>query len=230
MEVNMKKEYKNTGYFVDESGNVYGKTCATLKPATSKKGYQTVRLSTKEGNKSMSVHRLVALLFIPNPKNLPEVNHIDGVKKNNTVENLEWVSTKENKKHAMEVLGYGFGETHSQATITTIQVTSICEMLQDGYRTIDISRETGVEVEKIRCIKKRRSWKHISKDYYFPKGKSDHGMSDTTFLWICHMLEEGVTSTNIIKAYTGGDNLSLQTIGNIRKRKTRAYLSKDFKF
>jgi hypothetical protein len=44
------------------------------------------------------------------------------------------------------------------------------------------------------------------------------------------MLEKGVTSSNIIRAYTGGRHLSLQTIGNIRSRKTRAYLSEGFNF
>ena len=59
-------------------------------------GYEYVHLN----NDCISLHRLVAKAFIPNPDNKPEVNHIDGNKFNNTVSNLEWVTSKENKEHA----------------------------------------------------------------------------------------------------------------------------------
>ena len=64
------------------------------------KGYLVVRLSKNKTKKTFSVHRLVTNAFIPNPKNNPEVNHIDGNKLNNKVTNLEWVSAKENIQHA----------------------------------------------------------------------------------------------------------------------------------
>ena len=60
--------------------------------------YHRVKLN----NKSVSLHRIVALTFLPNPKNLPQVNHIDGDKSNNTLKNLEWVCHSENQKHAYE--------------------------------------------------------------------------------------------------------------------------------
>ncbi len=71
---------------------------------TTKRGYVQVRLSTGSGDargrQVFSVHRLVALAFIPNPDGLPEVNHKDGNKSNNHVDNLEWVSRRENIEHA----------------------------------------------------------------------------------------------------------------------------------
>ena len=223
------KEYRNTNYFVDEQGNVHGKR-KTLKPCMNKKGYMAVYLSHEREKLTRLVHRLVAELFIPNPEDKPEVNHIDGDKTNNCVGNLEWVTAKENKEHAMKVLGKGYGETHSQATLTEEQVRQVCTMIQDGYRTVDIHRKLNISLDKIRSVKKGTAWKHVACDYIFPKGKSDHGISDQTFLWICYQLQDGKTYPQIKELYHGKDKLNPQIVSCIRRRKTRPHLSKDFKF
>lgn len=64
-----------------------------------KKGYLVFDFR-RRGGKTVPVHRLVASAFIPNPDNLPQVNHKDGNKKNNNLENLEWCSNSQNQKHA----------------------------------------------------------------------------------------------------------------------------------
>lgn len=66
--------------------------------------YPKVCLSVNRRARTVSVHRLVAIAFIPNPDNLPQVNHIDGIKDNNLVENLEWVTAQENMQHAAKSL------------------------------------------------------------------------------------------------------------------------------
>lgn len=83
-----------------------------LVPGKTVKGYQFVFLSVNGKAKNRMIHRLVAETFIPNPDGLPEVNHIDGNKENNRVNNLEWCTRKDNLKHAVDI-----GLRHSQCNI-----------------------------------------------------------------------------------------------------------------
>ena len=87
-------------YQVSNLGNVRSmRTMKIRQPCPHTKGYLKTDLR-KDGKREMAfIHRLVALTFIPNPDNLPEVNHKDGDKTNNRVENLEWVTTQQNAIH-----------------------------------------------------------------------------------------------------------------------------------
>lgn len=73
-----------------------------LKPINTKK-YYSVILCKNSTTKEIYVHRLVAYAFIPNPQNKPFINHIDGNKQNNYVENLEWCTQSENCRHAYKI-------------------------------------------------------------------------------------------------------------------------------
>lgn len=103
---------KPTDYMISQEGKIYSnKTKRELTGTIYNSGYRFVRLTTEDGKKGYAIHRLVAQSFIPNPKNLPIVNHKDGNKLNNCVNNLEWVTQSENRKHAVKThlsnLAYG---------------------------------------------------------------------------------------------------------------------------
>ena len=74
-----------------------------MKPVTNQKGYLRVGLSLNNVQSLKSIHRLVAQAFIPNPDNKPQVNHIDENKQNNHVDNLEWVTNRENALHGTKI-------------------------------------------------------------------------------------------------------------------------------
>lgn len=129
-----------------------------LSPQTNKKKnfYNFVRLYKNGISKPFFVHRLVANAFIPNPQNLPQVNHKDGDKRNNIVKNLEWCSASENMRHAF-ANGFAtptishykgvkafrltdnsfvgeFKSQHEAAKVLKLNVAHICSVLQGRYK------------------------------------------------------------------------------------------------
>lgn len=103
-----KKVKKYPKYEISNLGNIRSlnyhreKRIQNLKPIYSNRRFMVVSLSNENGFKIMPIHRLVAEAFIPNPNNLPEVNHKDGNRSNNRVDNLEWCTKEKNLNHAIE--------------------------------------------------------------------------------------------------------------------------------
>ena len=88
-------------YSITEDGKVWShKNNKFLKSNTNRFGYEYINLCNENGNISKTIHRLVALAFIENIDNKSDVNHINGIKTDNRVENLEWATRTENNKHA----------------------------------------------------------------------------------------------------------------------------------
>lgn len=121
-------------------------------------GYPVFRCNIKDGRKSTKkIHRIVCELFIPLPdkKGKLQVNHIDGIKLNNSMWNLEWVTHSENIKHAYKMgLMNIHGDKHPNKKVTRIQVEEIRKRILNGEDNRSIASDypiTHSMVSKIRC-------------------------------------------------------------------------------
>jgi len=115
-------------------------------------------------NKTVKCHRLVAIAFIPNPENKSEVNHINGIKNDNRVENLEWCTTKENSKHAWNtgLCNSSKGENHGRSKLTEKQILEIKNKYIFRKNTHKmLAKEYGVCKSTILLILNNKIWKHI---------------------------------------------------------------------
>lgn len=128
-----------------------------LKQTKTKRGYMKFHTSIARKVKNFLVHRLVATLYIPNPDNLPQVNHKDGNKLNNHKDNLEWCTGKANMKHAKKnsLLKPVCGEKHPGHVLSDDDVSFIRESYVPRCRkfgTRGLSRKYGVNQSVISTI------------------------------------------------------------------------------
>ena len=121
-------------------GRVFHRKGVILKPKICRKGYYRVQLYHKTKGKHINIHRLVALAFIDNPNNLPQVNHVNGDKSNNSIWNLEWVTNDDNMKHAIE---NGLMNFHSKARVVR-QYTLDGDFIREYKSVLDASRALNV--------------------------------------------------------------------------------------
>lgn len=126
-------------------------------------GAYYVHLYKNQSRKNMIVHRLVAKAFILNPENKAEVNHIDGNRSNNTVENLEWSTKIENMHHAFRTgLINNTGTNHGVNVYSDEKILHVKELLQEGKLTQkQIAEVTGVKKGTVEQVAQGKTWKHL---------------------------------------------------------------------
>jgi hypothetical protein len=132
-------------------------------PRRDKNGYSIANLAiAKEKTETVKVHRVVAQAFIPNPYNLPQVNHKNGVKGDNRVENLEWCTNIQNRHHAVSTGLHATGEQASRSHLKERDVQEIRYLRKCGLDGVTIGKMYGVSHKIVSSIHTRRSWKYVA--------------------------------------------------------------------
>jgi hypothetical protein len=134
---------KTTRKFNFGTTGIIGYPSKILKPMSTKFDYLKYGLSKNGKTTSFVGHRLVAMAWIPNPNNYPQVHHKDHNKHNNAVENLEWVTPSQNTKYAISAGrhhgGFKMGTTHHSGKFTDDQIKWMRNLHKDGYSLTQLS-------------------------------------------------------------------------------------------
>lgn len=224
----MRKIEGSKNYQITVEGHVFNSQGQRMKSRVGDRGYEKVTIVAESGERVYAlVHRLVATAYIDNPDNKPFVNHIDGIKTNNHVSNLEWVTPRENMLHAAHVLGVGLGENSGNAIYTEDMIHAVCKLLEQGYINKDISIATGVKQHTVCGIRKGLTWCHISSKYEIPA--KSRTLSNATVIWICNMLEQGITIKQILNL-SNNSKITKDTIKDIRSGRIYKDIAKEFAF
>ena len=135
-----------------------------LTPDLGKAGYHSICFKINNKREKYLIHRLVAIHFIDNTDNKPQVNHINGIKNDNRVENLEWATISENRKHAYDTgLQFGpLGEKQGSSKLTEKKILEIKERLKKRERQVDIAMIYNVKQSNISKIKNNKRWNHLN--------------------------------------------------------------------
>lgn len=138
-------------YEISNLGNVKNITTNRILKKELSKGYLRVTLSCKGNVKRFQLHRLVSIIFLENIENKPCVNHINGIKTDNRVENLEWCTYSENEKHSYEVLGK-IGNGILGRKIDVKELDNIKKLYKRGMFQKDIAKKYKVSNSCIQQI------------------------------------------------------------------------------
>lgn len=213
-------------------------------------GYRLYSISNDQGKRlQLFAHKLVAEAFHENPdrSKFTQVNHIDGNKTNNHVNNLEWCTPGQNTHHAHST-GLNKGKNYnSDAKVDHESVNHcpykkapvdayglceedirvVCSLIQEGYRDVDISRITSMNRRYVNKIRYNECpyWIHVTEEYTF-NFKKEQRLSPEKVLQVCEGLEKGV---GVLKLARDLD-ICRKQVGNIKNRKTFTNISSKYKF
>jgi len=143
---------------VSSNGKKYVIMGKAISPYKTKHGYLAFKVNKNGKRKGMYVHRAVLLAFTKEEGE--QVNHIDGIKTNNNIENLEWVTASENYNHALVngLRKYAYGKKIDDMSVLTMKTLSGC-----GYKYSQIAKFFPITKESVANCCKGVTWKHLCK-------------------------------------------------------------------
>lgn len=194
-----------TDYNIDEEGNIYNFEGHKLSYYISNSGYYRVTLFINHIRTKWSVHRLMAETYIgPIPEGYV-VNHKNGNRLDNRIENIEIVSPRDNMAHASRHNLYKQGENFYRAKHTAVEIAKACALLQKGYSNKEVvERIPGISAKTVCDIKSGNSWKSISNAYLIPRhlGKLRIGnLTAQEIRFLTMRILEGLDDTTIMKIF-----------------------------
>lgn len=149
----------NRGYYKD--GSI--KPDKIMKQTLNSNGYIKVMFENNGSQKCLRVHRLICEAFIPNPENKTYVNHINGIKHDNRIENLEWCTSTENQLHAIKtgLKEVYVGENAPNSKLKNDDIPIIFKLREDGYTLKEIGKRFNVSHNTVSLICRCKMWSKI---------------------------------------------------------------------
>jgi len=151
-------------YLVSNFGNIYSYYSNKVIKPQKNNHYYYITACNGSSRKNIVIHRAVAMTFIPNPLNLPQVNHKDGNKLNNNLNNLEWCTPSQNSIHAyknnLRQAKMGV-ESNFCTKLNSFHVTRIRDFISKGVKQSYIAKLYNCHINTICDIGRRKIWKHI---------------------------------------------------------------------
>lgn len=191
----------STIYEISNTGSIRNVITGTIrKPTEVWSGYLKINFYKNAKCVTVLIHRLVAESFVPNPNNLPVVNHKNGVKTFNWYKNLEWCTQQENTQHAIDKgLSLRSGTDNPNNKYDEDIIHTVCKLLEDGHTPTKISKMIDVSVTLPENIKRGKLWKEIASQYKIPEPVSVK-RSDELKAYMEELIYAGYTNREIVQA------------------------------
>jgi hypothetical protein len=152
---------ESPNYLVSNKGRIYSTTNSIIRKLMhNTDGYPTIRIYIRGKLRTKTIHRLLAKAFIPNPENKKHVNHINGIKSDNRLENLEWLTQRENIQHAWDI------GIHKKKIFDD----EIMDMFIDGLTFKEIAERTDVSPHSIKEVVSRNHKNYPDQKYTIEEG------------------------------------------------------------
>lgn len=200
-----------------------------MKTQINKHGYECIRLHVNGKMYSKRIHRLVAEAFVDNdnPDNFDEINHINGKKLENDMNNLEWIDRSGNMQHAYDtgLKELMKGEKHPNHKHTKEQILVVCDLMEGGSSNKEIHEKTGIKSDTLSNIRTGKSWTNVTEDYDFEtiphpnKRYTDKEIED-----VCIMMNAGYNNHEISDAL----NISYNVVADIRRGRSWTHISNKY--